>query len=130
MGATSGSMMRSAKPLAKAHTAKTRNSGDMQRPTLRPRATRGAMHAPVSSRVAARLSSAGDATCAPYTSRVPGSVSMSVAARTTRPAPAASPEDFELQHATLTLMALVVKTGDPARLLHALEARYGAEPPF
>ena len=55
---------------------------------------------------------------------------MSVAARTTRPAPAASPEDFELQHATLTLMALVVKTGDPARLLHALEARYGAEPPF
>ena len=27
-------------------------------------------------------------------------------------------------------MALVVKTGDPARLLQALEARYGAEPPF
>jgi septum site-determining protein MinC len=55
---------------------------------------------------------------------------MSVAARTPRPAPAASQEDFELQHATLTLMALVVKTGDPVRLLHALEARYGAEPPF
>ena len=55
---------------------------------------------------------------------------MSVAARTPRSAPAASAEDFELQHATLTLMALVVKTGDPVRLLHALEARYGAEPPF
>jgi septum site-determining protein MinC len=55
---------------------------------------------------------------------------MSVAVRTPR-ASAPNPDpDFDLQHATLTSMALVVKTGDAARLLAALEARYGAEPPF
>jgi septum site-determining protein MinC len=55
---------------------------------------------------------------------------MSVAARTPRAhAPDPAP-DFDLQHATLTSMALVVKTGDCARLLAALEARYGTEPPF
>jgi septum site-determining protein MinC len=55
---------------------------------------------------------------------------MSVAARTPRTSASNPDPDFDLQHATLTSMALVVRTGDSARLLAALEARYGAEPPF
>jgi septum site-determining protein MinC len=45
-------------------------------------------------------------------------------------APASASPCFELKNATLTLMALVLKTGDLRDLDHAFEERFGSSPPF
>ena len=56
---------------------------------------------------------------------------MPVASRpTSRPASAPVSSCFELKNATLTLMTLVLKTGDLEALDNAFEARFGAHPPF
>ena len=56
---------------------------------------------------------------------------MPVASRpTSRPSSAFASSCFELKNATLTLMTLVLKTGDLEALDDAFEARFGTHPPF
>jgi septum site-determining protein MinC len=115
-------MMRSAKPLANAHTAKTRKTGNI-----------GAFKGPgrASSRqifgtvAAARQTGArsADGTLRAFPRRV---VSMSAVSSHTK----SLTSSFELRNATLALVALVLKTTDLTVLAHALEERFGQTPLF
>src|SRR5215217_7887175 len=119
---TSGSMMRSAKPLANAHTAKTRKTGNIASFGAPGRATSRQIFGTVAVASAARVRSA-DGTLRAFPRRA---VSMSVVSSQSK----SLASSFELRNATLALVALVLRTSDLTVLATALEERFGQTPLF
>ena len=114
--------MRSAKPLANAHTAKTRKTGDIGAFGAQGRASSRQILGTVAAGPADGVRSA-DGTLRAFPRRV---VSMSVVSSQSK----SLASSFELRNATLALVALVLRTTDLSALADALEERFGQTPLF
>jgi septum site-determining protein MinC len=115
-------MMRSAKPLANAHTAKTRKTGNIGAFGPPGRASSRQIFGTVAAATADGRRGA-DGTLRAFPRRA---VSMSVVSSQSK----SLASSFELRNATLALVALVLRTSDLSVLADALEERFGQTPLF